>query len=122
MRKTNLTGIVKMCRISTADVIWSYCWLAAQTQRYKQVLEILEIDMSRAFDTIHRDRLMEVLKTFLDEDELHLIRLLLSGTSLEARVNGSKPIPFSTTIGTPQGDGLSPVLFIVYLAAALRDL
>ena len=78
------------------------------------MLEILGI--------VHRDKLMEVLKTFLDEDELRLIRLLLSDTSLEARVNRSKSIQFSTTIGTPQGDDLSPVLFIIYLVAALRDL
>ena len=32
---------------------------------------------------------------------------------------GSK---FATTIGTPQGDSLSPVLFVIYLEAALRDL
>ena len=29
---------------------------------------------------------------------------------------------FATTIGTPQGDSLSPVLFVIYLEAALRDL
>ena len=29
---------------------------------------------------------------------------------------------FATTIGTPQGDSFSPVLFTVYLEAALRDL
>ena len=28
---------------------------------------------------------------------------------------------FATTIGTPQGDSLSPVLFTIYLEAALRD-
>jgi len=30
--------------------------------------------------------------------------------------------PFTTTIGTPQGDGLSPVLFAIYLEKAMRDL
>ncbi|GFO26876.1 endonuclease-reverse transcriptase [Plakobranchus ocellatus] len=30
--------------------------------------------------------------------------------------------PFTTNIGTPQGDSLSPVLFIVYLEHALRDI
>ena len=29
--------------------------------------------------------------------------------------------PFLSTVGTPQGDGLSPVLFICYLEAALRQ-
>ena len=31
-------------------------------------------------------------------------------------------MPFTTNIGTPQGDSLSPVLFIVYLEHALRDI
>jgi len=38
------------------------------------------------------------------------------------RVGDSISEPFSTTIGTPQGDSLSPVLFVIYLEAALRDL
>ena len=30
-------------------------------------------------------------------------------------------MPFLSSIGTPQGDRLSPVLFIVYLEAALKE-
>ena len=30
--------------------------------------------------------------------------------------------PFNTNIGTPQGDGLSPILFAIYLEAALSEL
>ena len=30
--------------------------------------------------------------------------------------------PFSSNIGSPQGDGLSPLLFAIYLEAAVRDL
>jgi hypothetical protein len=30
--------------------------------------------------------------------------------------------PFQSTIGSPQGDGLSPLLFAIYLEAALREL
>ena len=76
--------------------------------------------MSSAFDTINRTKLIEICETILDEDEVRLIRALLSKTSLELYCGPfSKSIP--TLIGSPQGDGLSPTLFIVYLEAALKD-
>ena len=50
-----------------------------------------------------------------------MCRLLLADTSLQVRLKGQLSKPFQTTIGTPQGDGLSPVLFAVYLERALRE-
>ena len=96
--------------------------MAAKSQRYQEAVEILGIDMSRAFDTIRRDRLMQILETFLEDSELRIIRLLLTDTTLEPRLSKGSYPAFNTTIGTPQGDSLSPVLFIVYLEAALREL
>ena len=51
-----------------------------------------------------------------------MIRFLLAATSLEPRLSTGDCHAFASTIGTPQGDSLSPVLFTVYLEAALRDL
>ena len=85
-------------------------------------IEVLCIDISRDFDTIRRDKLLEVLQSFLDEPELRMIRFLLAATSLEPRLSTGEGHAFASTIGTPQGDSLSPVLFTVYLKAALRDL
>ena len=34
----------------------------------------------------------------------------------------TEELPFLANVGTPQGDSLSPVLFIVYLEAALREI
>ena len=53
---------------------------------------------------------------------MRIIRLLLADTSLELRLSTGKCHAFATSISTPQGDSLSPVLFTVYLEAALRDL
>ena len=40
---------------------------------------------------------------------------------MKVRWNGkSIQTPFETNIGIPQGDGLSPILFTIYLEAALR--
>ena len=107
---------------STADVVFGYRWLCAKAQRQRVTIEFLCIDLSRAFDTIRRDKLLEVLQSFLDEPELRMIRFLLAATSLEPRLSTGECHAFASTIGTPQGDSLSPVLFTVYLEAALRDL
>ena len=77
--------------------------------------------MSKAFDTNCRDRLMEVLNTFMTEEEVRMVRVLLANTQLTVRVSNHLSNYFPTTIGTPQGDSLSPVLFTVYLEAALRE-
>ena len=107
---------------STADVLFGYRWLCAKAQRQRVSIELLGIDLSRAFDTIRRDKLLDILQTFLGESEMRIIRLLLADTSLEPRLSTGECHAFATSIGTPQGDSLSPVLFTVYLEAALRDL
>ena len=110
---------------STADVVFGYRWRCAKSQRQRVTIEFLCIELSRAFDTICRDKLLEVLQSFLDEPELRMIRMirfLLAATSLEPRLSTGDCHAFASTIGTPQGDSLSPVLFTVYLEAPLRDL
>ena len=79
------------------------------------------IDMSHAFDTINREKILDVLSLAgCETDDLRLARILLAGTNITVRVKSSWSAWFETTIGSPQGDSLSPVLFTCYLAAALR--
>jgi hypothetical protein len=46
----------------------------------------------------------------------------MSNSQLQLAIGSTEESTFKTITGTPQGDGLSPLLFIVYLEAALRDL
>ena len=79
--------------------------------------------MSAAFDTINRSQILDILKTIIKEDELRIIRFLLSNTEINTKINGSsKAMPFMSNVGTPQGDSLSPVLFTIYLENALREI
>ena len=87
-------------------------------------INITEIDISRAFDTaIARSKLLEILNTFLDlilnEDEMRIIRLLLTNTTMQLRTNNDVKI-FISNIGSPQGDSISGVLFNIYFEASLR--
>ena len=78
--------------------------------------------MSAAFDTIDRATLLNILETIIEEDELKLVRFLLSNTCLNIRIGGTKEEKkFTSNIGTPQGDSLSPILFVVYLENALKE-
>ena len=85
-------------------------------------IKITGIDMSAAFDTIDRDIFLEVLKNIVEEDELRLIQTLLSNTHINTRINNADiNAPFTSNVGTPQDDGLSPVLFTIYLERALKE-
>ena len=106
---------------STSDIVFAHKWMVGRIEHYKEEFTILGIDMSSAFDTIDRGKLLSILTTFLNQDDLKLIRVLLADTSLIVKTGeASDTIP--TIIGTPQGDSLSPILFTVYLEGALRNL
>ena len=77
--------------------------------------------MSKAFDTVQRNNLLQKLKTILDDDELHIMKILLKDVKLIVRVGKHKGDEIVTNIGVPQGDCLSPILFTLYLAQALDD-
>ena len=50
-----------------------------------------------------------------------ILRYLLSNTTLQPKLNGETGDTFDTTLGTPQGDALSPVIFTIYLEGVLRE-
>ena len=71
------------------------------------------MDMSKAFDKVNLKILLEDLKQIVDDDELHLLKLLLNDFELTVRCGSTKGIPFKTNRGVPQGDCLSPIFFIL---------
>ena len=106
---------------SCADIVWAQRMLISTVQCCHWEFHKMGIDMSRAFDTIKRKKILEVMELAgCNEDELRLIRTLLANTYLSVRVRTSHSAWFQTSIGSPQGDSLSPVLFTCYLAAALQ--
>ncbi len=107
---------------SCADIVWAQRMLVSVVMSKYWDFHKMGIDMSRAFDTIKRSKTLDVLhQAGCNDDELRLVRLLLADTRLKVRVKMAHSAEFETTIGSPQGDGLSPVLFTCYLAAALSS-
>ena len=107
---------------SCADIVWAQRMLVSVVMSKHWDFYKMGIDMSRAFDTIKRSKTLDVLHMAgCNEDELRLVRTLLAGTKLKVRVKSAYSAEFETTIGSPQGDSLSPVLFTCYLAAAISS-
>ena len=106
---------------STSDIVWTHRWLVSRIEMYKEKLFITGIDMSSAFDTIKRGRLIEIIRTFLEDDDVRMIRYLLSNTTLEVKINGAKSKSFISNIGSPQGDGLSGKLYTIYFENAIKE-
>jgi hypothetical protein len=77
----------------------------------------------RLAQTIDRAKLIAILKdeVRLGEDDLPMCQSLLADTNLKEKLGQAFSNPFTTTIGTPQGDALYPILFAIYLECALRE-
>ena len=63
---------------STTDAVWAHLWMAAKAQEQDVRIYITGIDMSSAFDIIHRDKLINIAEEFLDEDDIRIMQVLLS--------------------------------------------
>ena len=106
---------------STTEHVFAYKLLAEKAiTSCNYTSNIILMDMSKAFDKVNRKILLEDLKQIVDDDELHLLKLLLDDVELTVRCGSTKGIPFKTNRGVPQGDCLSPIFFILYLAKAQK--
>ena len=78
---------------------------------------ILDIDLEKFFDTVNQDKLITIIgKTIADGDVVSLIRKYLSAGVME------KGIVKATTVGTPQGGNLSPLLSNIMLNELDKEL
>ena len=57
-----------------------------------------------------------------DDDEIRLVRFLLSNIKIKVKVNAELSLEFESSVGGPQGDSLSGKLFTLSLAGALYHL
>lgn len=78
---------------------------------------VVDIDLEKFFDTVHHDRLMNIIsRTITDGDVISLIRkFLVSGVMVGSKYE-------DTTIGTPQGGNLSPLLSNIMLHELDKEL
>ena len=81
----------------------------------KQV-DVMYADMSKAFDKVNHDHLIQKLKLFgVQQNVLEWFNSYLREMYVKVVFNGSESTDFCPCTGVPQGSILGPLLFLVYI-------
>ena len=80
------------------------------------------VDFKKAFDSIHRGRMLQILKAYDVPDRLiQAISLMYSGTRARVLTPDGNTEYFDILAGVLQGDTLAPFLFAIVLDYTLRQ-
>ena len=85
---------------SCSDIVWAQRMLISVVMRKEWTFSKMGIDISRAFDTVKRETIINVLKDAgSDEDDIRFVQYLLSNTFLSVRVNSTLSEEFESLLG-----------------------
>ena len=77
---------------------------------------LLFVDFTKAFDSIHRGKMEQILLGYsLPKETIKAIRILYRNTKVKARSPDGDTEYFDIVAGVLQGDTLAPYLFIICL-------
>ena len=93
---------------------------AISTDNYNIWIALL--DMSKAFDSVSRNKLSESLEEILTSWELGIMHILIHGTVLNVWLGKATGGDKLTKTEITQGDCLSALLFIFYPAKTIKQL
>ena len=97
---------------SCSDQIFVLRNIIEQSVEWQRQLIVNFIDFKKAFESIHRPSMWEILRSYgFPNKILNIIKLLYDGSTLCVRVGGTNTESFDITSGVKQGDVLTPVLF-----------
>ena len=105
--------------------------MTSQILTIRQILEgvrpqnleatILRVDFSKAFDSLHKGKMEQVLFAYgLPKETVAAIMMLYKNTNVKARSLDGDRDYFDIAASVLQGDTLTPFLFIIYLDYVLR--
>lgn len=105
----------------TADMIFSLKQIQEKCVEQNMELYMIFVDFTKAFDTVDRSTLWEVLaKLGFPVHFTNLIKALHSGMKATVKLKGELSNPFDVINGVKQGCVLAPTLFSLYLSVVLR--
>ena len=107
---------------STSDAIATVQRVEEECRKAGINMVAVFVDIAKAYDSVPRNLLFGVLKTYgLEPEMVEVLQLLYTDTMGRVVVNGVESELFDITSGVKQGCILSPILFNVYVDFALRQ-
>jgi hypothetical protein len=104
------------------DALFSLKMALQKRREHKRDTWVLFVDLIKAFDTVNRGALVQILqKMGVPQHFADLVAQLHMNTSVRFKIgpNGDD-IEFSVSIGVKQGDNMAPILFLFYMQAAIE--
>ena len=103
---------------STTDMIFVARQIQEKCHEQNRELYIAFVDLAKAFDTVNRELLWNVLSKFgVPNKFLNILKSLHVNMTARVSNGGSKSEPFNVEVGVKQGCVLAPVIFNMYLTA-----
>ena len=107
--------------VTTAISLISELARAAWHADPRNVVSILSLDLTGAFDNVSHDRLLEtILKKGLPLWIHDIVKAFLKGRTTSLLFDSQTSQPFPTETGIPQGSPLSPILFLLVISPLLE--
>jgi Reverse transcriptase (RNA-dependent DNA polymerase) len=102
--------------VSTTMALMSLHNYILEAMNNKNMVTVLFVDLSKAFDTVSHDILIQKLGRYGFTDEsVALIQSYLADRKQYVSVDGTDSDELSISIGVPQGSVLGPLLFLIYI-------
>lgn len=102
-RKSTLTNMLYFLDIVSAAMNDGYS------------MDVLYLDIAKAFDTIPFDRLLDCLNKYgMNETVFNWLKEFLFGRTQHVALGGQLSKPVDVTSGVPQGSVLGPLLFLMF--------
>ena len=106
---------------STTSQILTIRWILEGVRSKNLQAAILFVDFIKAFDSIHRDKMEQILLAYdLPKETIAAIMMLLRNTKVKVCSSEGNTDYFEIVAGVLQGDSLAPYLFIICLDYVLR--
>ena len=107
---------------STVDMIFTVRQVQEKCLEQNLDLYSVFIDLTKAFDTVNREALWDVLTRYgCPRKFIQIIRLFHVDITGQVLSNGEQSDPFSISNGVKQGCVLAPVLFNLFFTCVLRQ-
>jgi len=106
---------------STTDITFTVRQIQEKCREQQREMFTVFVDLSKAFDSVHRPGLWAVLRMIgCPPAFVHIIRSLHDGMMAAVVENGECSPEFEVTNSTKQGCVLAPLLFLIFFSVMLR--